>query len=293
MRDLFEKNSQNYYEILDIAPDATQSDIRQAYFRAKAAYGKDSNAIYSLFDVQETKALLEKVEEAYLVLSNSDRRKEYDKTHGFIRYTDAIQTSKPQQAKHSFSFGKSESRPSSNNPAEEAAAVVFGSSNSTEKHEPFFTNNPAPATTTASSNSGMPSAAFANVKSQNKDPMSEFQHNSGAEKLGIVRRAELARPYTTDPTMEDAIKSETQFRGDFLRKVREYKGISLDEMCEFTKISKSYLGCLEAEEFESLPAAAYVRGFIIQIAKALKLPHDPVANGYMNNYKLVTQAKRG
>ena len=61
----------NYYEILDIQPDASASDVRQAYFRAKSAYGKDSNAVYSLFDAQESKSVLERIEEAYLVLPTS------------------------------------------------------------------------------------------------------------------------------------------------------------------------------------------------------------------------------
>ena len=76
--------AQNYYDILDVKPDATQSEIRQAYFRVKSAYSRDSAALYSLFDEQETQLVLERVEQAYLVLSNPEKRKEYDKVHGLL-----------------------------------------------------------------------------------------------------------------------------------------------------------------------------------------------------------------
>jgi cytoskeletal protein RodZ len=95
---------------------------------------------------------------------------------------------------------------------------------------------------------------------------------------------DLVKKDPQDQEMVNLIASETEYRGPFLRKVREYYGITLDELCEFTKISKSYLNCLEAEEFDSLPAPAYVRGFVLQVAKAIKLPHEKAAAGYMKHY---------
>jgi hypothetical protein len=91
-------------------------------------------------------------------------------------------------------------------------------------------------------------------------------------------------------TMEQQIASETEFAGGFLKKVREYRAITMDELSEFTKISKSYLNCLENEEYDSLPASAYVRGFVLQVAKSLKLPHDKAAAGYMKRYYSVKGA---
>ncbi len=105
MPSYFEKEKQNYYEVLDIPPDASATDIRQAYFRAKSAYGKDSNAIYSLFDNSDTKEMLARIEEAYIILSNSDRRKEYDRTHGFLKNDDLELQSKNKKSATPFSFG--------------------------------------------------------------------------------------------------------------------------------------------------------------------------------------------
>ncbi|HRK01197.1 MAG TPA: helix-turn-helix transcriptional regulator, partial [Oligoflexia bacterium] len=53
---------------------------------------------------------------------------------------------------------------------------------------------------------------------------------------------------------------------------------------EFTKISKNYLQAVEDEDYDSLPAAVYTRGFVFQIAKSLKIPHDKASSGYMTRY---------
>ena len=48
------------------------------------------------------------------------------------------------------------------------------------------------------------------------------------------------------------------------------------------KISKNYLNALEGDDVGRLPANVFVRGFVIQYAKALKLEHEKVANAYMS-----------
>ncbi len=59
------------------------------------------------------------------------------------------------------------------------------------------------------------------------------------------------------------MSEETKERfGDYLRKQREIRGFSLEEISEQTKISLSALRALEAEDWEILPAEIYVRGFI-------------------------------
>lgn len=307
---MFESDAQSYYEILDVKPDASQNEIRQAYFRAKAAYGKDSAALYSLFDEHQTQLVIESIEQAYLVLSNTEKRKEYDRIHGFFKGSDFMPTVKKSPANsHVFSFAKGAPDQSSD-PALVAAKSVFGSG-STSTMSALANRAPEEGDVDADNDNAEETkeAVSKNVRGDHHHsedyatprtlasagaagpPVQEYvtsnSFNSRENRLGIVRRIDLMKPYERSASVEDEIARETMFRGEFLRKIREYKGITVDELSEFTKISRTYINCIESEEFESLPAPAYLRGFIIQIAKALKLPHDKAASAYMTQYKSV------
>ncbi len=80
----------------------------------------------------------------------------------------------------------------------------------------------------------------------------------------ILLRSELLRE----------IGPDTEFTGSLLRKVRESQGMELTEISARTKIARSYLEAIEEESYASLPATVYVRGFLTELAKYLKL--DPV-----------------
>ena len=50
--------------------------------------------------------------------------------------------------------------------------------------------------------------------------------------------------------------------GEYLKRERELRGITLDEISKSSNISKTYLKYLESDDFENLPADVFVRGFI-------------------------------
>ena len=85
--------------------------------------------------------------------------------------------------------------------------------------------------------------------------------------------------------MEEKIKSLQNVNGGFLRSVREYKRVGPDEIMNILKISKNYFTALEEDDLARLPANVFVRGFVIQYAKALKLDHEKVASAYMEFLK--------
>ncbi|HPD55844.1 MAG TPA: helix-turn-helix domain-containing protein [Smithellaceae bacterium] len=68
----------NYYEMLDIGPDAAFFEIRHAYNAALQIYEADSMVSYSLFSTEERRKILELLERAYLTLINAQERKKYD-----------------------------------------------------------------------------------------------------------------------------------------------------------------------------------------------------------------------
>lgn len=73
------KREENFYDLLKVDTRATVAEIVTAYHSAKNAFAKDSVATYSLFSSEEAEAVLKQLEEAYLTLSNLERRVEYDR----------------------------------------------------------------------------------------------------------------------------------------------------------------------------------------------------------------------
>lgn len=69
----------NYYEILDVTPDAAFFEIRHAYNAAMQMYRADSLVSYSFFSLEERQEILNLLEKAYLTLINGKERRNYDK----------------------------------------------------------------------------------------------------------------------------------------------------------------------------------------------------------------------
>jgi len=69
----------NYYEILDVTPDAAFFEIRHAYNASMQMYRADSLVSYSFFSLEERQEILNLLEKAYLTLINGKERKNYDK----------------------------------------------------------------------------------------------------------------------------------------------------------------------------------------------------------------------
>lgn len=71
------------------------------------------------------------------------------------------------------------------------------------------------------------------------------------------------------------------YSGGLLRSVREARGIPLQEMADTTRISARYLQAIEADDHGSLPSATFVKGYVREMARLLKLDDGAVVEGYM------------
>lgn len=71
------------------------------------------------------------------------------------------------------------------------------------------------------------------------------------------------------------------YSGALLRAVREARGIELAEMADTTRISAKYLTAIEADDHGSLPSATFVRGYVREMARMLKLDDQALVDGYM------------
>ena len=88
-----------------------------------------------------------------------------------------------------------------------------------------------------------------------------------------------------------SITPDTDFSGPLLRAVRRSPGTTLEQISERTKVGTGYLRYLEEEDFGQLPAAVYVRGFITEFAKCLRLDPEQVSQSYLRRYKTYLEAK--
>ncbi len=70
--------------------------------------------------------------------------------------------------------------------------------------------------------------------------------------------------------------------GEFLKKTREEKGISLKDVQDRTKIRTRYLEAIEKGEFQIVPGEVYLRGFLRSYAESIGL----------NGFEIVDEYKR-
>jgi DnaJ-class molecular chaperone len=91
--------------------------------------------------------------------------------------------------------------------------------------------------------------------------------------------------FKVDEEFENRIKNEDVWDGAFLAQVREYKNISRDAMAKITKINPYYITAIEQMDASGLPAIVFVRGYVIQLARAMNLDDKKVPDSYMKIFR--------
>lgn len=218
----------NYYEVLEIEPNANPQQIENAYIRARNAYSGDSVALYSLMTKDECNSILGQVEEAYSVLGFPEKRREYDRLRGFNQ-------SGLSHIRDASEIGSLSQQP------EQPKKVV--------EYEDYSSN--------------LIEAKVSKITAQ--------------KKFGL--------DFNENPEMDRKIRECIDFTGAFLKEIREYKNVTIDRLADMTRISKTHLNAIENDDFKKLPADVYVRGYVYQYAKVLKLNPDQVATSFLLHFK--------
>ena len=107
----------------------------------------------------------------------------------------------------------------------------------------------------------------------------------------ITAQKKFGLEYEENSDMDRKIRECSDFTGTFLKEIREYKNVSTERMAEMTRISKTHINAIENDDLSKLPAEVYVRGYVYQIAKVLKLNPDQVASSYLFHFKKLKNLK--
>ena len=82
------KTKTGYYEVLEVSPDATHSQIKTAYYKQSFRFHPDKNG-----GSEEATRLFSDISEAYNVLGNQGLKKKYDR--GILSHSDLVGSSRP------------------------------------------------------------------------------------------------------------------------------------------------------------------------------------------------------
>jgi len=104
----------------------------------------------------------------------------------------------------------------------------------------------------------------------------------GPDSVSGAGGASVKRNTRQPPWEKEAVQNESSSFGDWLRRQREMREISLRDIADRTKISLRYLEAMEADRFDLLPAAVFAKGFLREYARYVGLSPDDVVNHYLS-----------
>lgn len=121
-----------------------------------------------------------------------------------------------------------------------------------------------------------------NVPSRKSVSTRETDPAAGPDSVTGTGGASIKRNNRQPPWEKEAVQNESSSFGDWLRRQREMREISLRDIADRTKISLRYLEAMENDRFDLLPAAVFAKGFLREYARYVGLSPDDVVNHYLS-----------
>jgi len=266
-------DEQNYYELLDISPQAPSPEVESGYQRALGGLGPESAATYSLFQPEELALLRKRIREAYEVLKDPERRRQYNQSQSLpaFEFEQALgecgsrQEGLPVEMERSRAPEKGEIAEVARSEETATDAGVAERSDAVAD----IAKAPVEAATVAPAPSPAPAAVAVAVAVA----------PSVQAAASPLPAAPAAAANACTPLMPE-INEHTEYSGALLKQVREARKLTLEKIADVTKISIYYLRMMEGDHYEDLPAPVYVKGYLRHVAKFLGLNPQAVVDGY-------------
>jgi flagellar biosynthesis protein FlhG len=109
-------------------------------------------------------------------------------------------------------------------------------------------------------------------------------HSRDSGPTSVVERRDETPAPVKIKTDEPPISADTEFTGELLRKLRESRGVDLLEISQRTKVGIGHLKSIEEERWAAMPATVYLRGFLVEYARFMRLDVTQVTRTYIARY---------
>lgn len=238
----------DYYELLEVRPDAAPAEIEDAYRRQMELLSGDSIATYGLFVADDLVHFRQRVEEAHRVLGDPARRRAYDVALGLA----------PEPVEGAAAAA----------PAEPLVARAAAGGDSPPA---------APVAMAAPPEGGASPPAPPALRVPDEAALPPFGPS------GPGARAAPAAPAAAGAE-EAGADGALRFDGPAMRAAREARRISLASISARTRIAEYYLESIECERFASLPPPIYLRSYVRQYAAAIGLDADRAVEIFLARY---------
>lgn len=302
---------QNYYELLEVPRDATRAEIDRAYDRARAYFGPGSIAVYSLSTADELKAVLDRIDEAWLVLSDDAARSEYEQRvgpptpderplHREVRLAREREAQKEKEhretaAREAAAREQQAKELQARQQQEEERAErerLAREQAERERHEAERERQEQEAAAVAAALAAVvsrPETVSAPSTLPGASTPEPIASPPAPEPEPVAPPPAPPRPVAPAPALRAPPKplelpADGPINGELLKRMREHLGLTLLDMSDRTKIGKTHLDNIERENFAALPAQVYLRGFLISIARELRVDPVRVAKAYLDAY---------
>jgi hypothetical protein len=180
----------------------------------------------------------------------------------------------------------------------EEAYAVLGNGNERRNYDQTLRGTESSAATVTSSAAQTPAPQVVQTQQSSMPDFAATEAAAATSDAYVIKKRETPKPtlppgtgrtpmstYAIKDDIEKEIAQTEDWDGAILKKIRTYKGVTIEQVSEATRISKTYLNAVEKDDFAALPAPVFVRGFIVQISRILGLNENKVATSYLKNLK--------
>ena len=273
-------DKQSLYEVLGLSANATEQEVLEAYKRILSEIETDYLALYSMVDDAELAGRRRRVQMAFETLSDPGRRANYDgDDSSYPSLTVSSQASVTPDHRVGIVTSVEPSNQSVSHTGEDIHDTDFRPRQTKSAFQSRYTSATKPAAERGRQSEAEPRSRAAQ-RALNESMAEPKVEPKTSKPSPVVLTSDILAELTADKEMSGAL----------LKTLRETAGLTLDDMVAKTKISKRYLRAIEADDYATLPAKVYTRGFVTLYARALGLDAERAATSFM---KLVEQGGSG